>query len=251
MERLVEVVQRRARERAQRFVGRTLDVLVEGPSRTTRRRVRGRTPTTRSSTSTASPRRGRSCRSRSPRHQPVPRGRGVAARPRRRLRPGRAAAALPPRGGRHGGRVLLRLVARPRRERLLRPRVVSPRRREPLLALPDGARAYAVQAGVDRHRDHRLAVRPSEPLCEHMFVRWASQTVEQDAQGRLPGYRGGRRPPLRRTRGTRHPLPRGPRQVRAEQGAGPSEGPVLLDGEPVSGLLSIRASTARRRTRRS
>ena len=37
MERLVEVVQRRARERAQRFVGRTLDVLVEGASRTTRR----------------------------------------------------------------------------------------------------------------------------------------------------------------------------------------------------------------------
>ena len=31
MERLVEVVQRRARERAQRFVGRTLEVLVEGP----------------------------------------------------------------------------------------------------------------------------------------------------------------------------------------------------------------------------
>ena len=30
MERLVEVVQRRARERAQRFVGRTLEVLVEG-----------------------------------------------------------------------------------------------------------------------------------------------------------------------------------------------------------------------------
>src|SRR3954453_19141696 len=34
MERLVEVVQRRATERAQRFVGRTMDVLVEGPSRT-------------------------------------------------------------------------------------------------------------------------------------------------------------------------------------------------------------------------
>src|SRR4029077_1287699 len=34
MERLVELVQRRARERAQRFVGRTLEVLVEGPSRT-------------------------------------------------------------------------------------------------------------------------------------------------------------------------------------------------------------------------
>jgi tRNA-2-methylthio-N6-dimethylallyladenosine synthase len=43
MERLVEVVQRRARERARRFVGRTLDVLVEGPSRTDPTRLRGRT----------------------------------------------------------------------------------------------------------------------------------------------------------------------------------------------------------------
>jgi tRNA-2-methylthio-N6-dimethylallyladenosine synthase len=43
MERLVELVQRRARERAQRFVGRTLEVLVEGPSRTDSERVRGRT----------------------------------------------------------------------------------------------------------------------------------------------------------------------------------------------------------------
>jgi tRNA-2-methylthio-N6-dimethylallyladenosine synthase len=43
MERLVEVVQRRAGERAQRFVGRTLEVLVEGPSRTDASRLRGRT----------------------------------------------------------------------------------------------------------------------------------------------------------------------------------------------------------------
>jgi tRNA-2-methylthio-N6-dimethylallyladenosine synthase len=43
LERLVEVVQRRAHERAQRFVGRTLEVLVEGPSRTDPRRLRGRT----------------------------------------------------------------------------------------------------------------------------------------------------------------------------------------------------------------
>ena len=43
MERLVEVVQRRANERAQRFVGRTLEVLVEGPSRTDPSRLRGRT----------------------------------------------------------------------------------------------------------------------------------------------------------------------------------------------------------------
>ncbi len=43
MERLVEVVQRRARERAQRFLGRTLEVLVEGTSRTDPDRLRGRT----------------------------------------------------------------------------------------------------------------------------------------------------------------------------------------------------------------
>ncbi len=42
MQRLVEVVQRRAHERAQRFVGRTLEVLVEGPSRTDPVRMRGR-----------------------------------------------------------------------------------------------------------------------------------------------------------------------------------------------------------------
>ncbi len=42
MQRLVEVVQRRGRERAQRFVGRTLEVLVEGPSRTDPTRLRGR-----------------------------------------------------------------------------------------------------------------------------------------------------------------------------------------------------------------
>ena len=43
MQRLVEVVQRRARERAQRFVGRSLEVLVEGASRTDAGRLRGRT----------------------------------------------------------------------------------------------------------------------------------------------------------------------------------------------------------------
>src|SRR5581483_1811535 len=42
MERLVEVIQRRALERAQRFVGRSLEVLVEGPSRTDPSRIRGR-----------------------------------------------------------------------------------------------------------------------------------------------------------------------------------------------------------------
>ena len=43
MGRLVEVIQRRAHERAQRFVGRTMEVLVEGTSRTDADRLRGRT----------------------------------------------------------------------------------------------------------------------------------------------------------------------------------------------------------------
>jgi tRNA-2-methylthio-N6-dimethylallyladenosine synthase len=42
LERLLEVTQRRARERGERFVGRTLEVLVEGPSRTDPSRLRGR-----------------------------------------------------------------------------------------------------------------------------------------------------------------------------------------------------------------
>jgi tRNA-2-methylthio-N6-dimethylallyladenosine synthase len=43
MERLVETVQSIAHSRAQRFVGRELEVLVEGPSRTDPTRLRGRT----------------------------------------------------------------------------------------------------------------------------------------------------------------------------------------------------------------
>ena len=43
MERLVDLVQKRARERTQRFVGREMEVLVEGPSRTDPARLRGRT----------------------------------------------------------------------------------------------------------------------------------------------------------------------------------------------------------------
>ena len=42
MQRLVEVVQRRAAQRAQRFVGREIEVLVEGSSRTDPSRLRGR-----------------------------------------------------------------------------------------------------------------------------------------------------------------------------------------------------------------
>jgi tRNA-2-methylthio-N6-dimethylallyladenosine synthase len=42
MAALVEVIQRRAKEEAQRFVGRPLEVLVEGPSRNDPTRIRGR-----------------------------------------------------------------------------------------------------------------------------------------------------------------------------------------------------------------
>ncbi|MBA3261938.1 MAG: tRNA (N6-isopentenyl adenosine(37)-C2)-methylthiotransferase MiaB [Thermoleophilaceae bacterium] len=43
MDRLVGAVQRHATDRAQRFVGRTMEVLVEGPSRTDPAKLRGRT----------------------------------------------------------------------------------------------------------------------------------------------------------------------------------------------------------------
>ena len=62
MERLVEVVQRRARERAQRFVGRTLEVLVEGPRGPIRAACAAARATTRSSTSRASASPATSCR---------------------------------------------------------------------------------------------------------------------------------------------------------------------------------------------
>jgi len=42
MHQLVELVQRRALDRSQRFVGRTMEVLVEGPSRTDPAKLRGR-----------------------------------------------------------------------------------------------------------------------------------------------------------------------------------------------------------------
>ncbi len=42
MERLVDLVQARAKERAQRFVGRTMEVLVEGPTRRDPDQLRGR-----------------------------------------------------------------------------------------------------------------------------------------------------------------------------------------------------------------
>ena len=56
MDRLVAAVQRHATERAQRFVGRTMEVLVEGPSRTDPASCADASATTRRSTSPAWPR---------------------------------------------------------------------------------------------------------------------------------------------------------------------------------------------------
>ena len=99
MQRLVEVVQRRAAERAQRFVGRTLDVLVEGTSRTDPSRLRGR----------IAPQQGRELRragrargDRRGRHHrgdvADARGRGVAAGQRRRALGRCTSSSLTPSG---------------------------------------------------------------------------------------------------------------------------------------------------------
>ena len=84
MERLVEVVQRRARERAQRFVGRTLEVLVEGPSRTDPSRLRGRSRHNKVVNFAGLGAPGELVEVRDHLgHQPDAHGRGLAARPRR------------------------------------------------------------------------------------------------------------------------------------------------------------------------
>ena len=84
MERLVEAVQRIATERAQRFVGRTMEVLVEGPSRTDPARLRGRIRHNKTVNFTGVARPGRARRRRDRlRHQHHAGGRGAPARPPR------------------------------------------------------------------------------------------------------------------------------------------------------------------------
>ena len=102
MERLVEAVQRHATERAQRFVGRTMEVLVEGPSRTDPSKLRGRTRHNKtvhfSGLAAAGRARRRGDRVR---HQHHARRRGAPSRPRglgRRDRPSARLSPPPPRG---------------------------------------------------------------------------------------------------------------------------------------------------------
>ena len=123
MQRLVEVVQRRARERAQRFVGRTLEVLVEGAVA----------------------------------HRPEPPARPHAPQQGRQLRRPRRA-----------GRIVDVGRSREATSQTLVGEQASP------------ARARRLSTPVP-------SVRRS---CEHMFVRWDGQTVENDEQARLPGHAG-------------------------------------------------------------
>ena len=124
MERLVEAVQRHATERAQRFVGRTMEVLVEGPSRTDPSRLRGRIEAQQDGELR---RRGRAGRA-GPRgdrvgHEHHARGRGGPARPSGRLGPARQVLWWPPRAARgrrrptRGGRPRNRLAQAQARRR--------------------------------------------------------------------------------------------------------------------------------------
>ena len=81
-------------------------------------------------------------------------------------------------------------------------------------------------------------LRPSvRGVCEHMFVRWDSLSTDADAARRLPGYRDeARRPHVRRARGARHPLLRGPAKSRAQPRAEAVADAVPLDDQPVPGL---------------
>ena len=179
MERLVEVVQRRARERAQRFVGRTLEVLVEGTSRTDPSRLRGRT-----------------------RHNKVVNFAGLA-------QPGE----------------LRRRRDRRRHEPDAPRRAGQPARAQPLIA-------------------------PSAPYanirsCAGTGTRWR-RTSGPAPRPRRP--RG--RPPVRRARGARHPILRGPQQ-KSRSTASPRDRASLSNGRStrieVALMLVFTVSWATRR----
>ena len=190
MERLVEVIQRRARERAQRFVGRTLDVLVEGTSRHDAGRVRGRTTHNKvvNFDGLASPGEIVPVTITGATSQSLD-GRGVAARPRRRLRPPRCCRGATSRVAvvTAVASYIVWSLARGANDFSGRERR-HPGRREPLLAVADGARRLrrAGRRGPLPATD-RVAFRPT-PCANIRSCAGTSQTVEQDAQGRLPGY---------------------------------------------------------------
>ena len=172
MERLVEVVQRRARERAQRFVGRTLDVLVEGalPARP------------------VAPARPHHAQQGRQLRRPGVAGRDRAGRDQRRRRARRSPAAS-------------RCFPAPLEVAYIKRHAQS-------------APTCRVEVGSDTSRRHASAGRVSlsgpralhrpevaglayrPPACEHVFVRWESQTVSTGR--RRPPAGPGRRRVVRR-----------------------------------------------------
>ena len=167
MERLVEVVQRRARERAQRFVGRTLDVLVEGTSRTDAEpRPRPHAPQQgrqlRRPRSARRDRRGADHE----RDEPDAHGRDVTARPRVLAKPARPATPSP-------------AAVRRRQSPRIEPQVRRPHR-VPVLAVMSTRRDAQRDAG--RFGERRL------PRQERILVT----RVEPQPQAlELAGPRGG------------------------------------------------------------
>ena len=76
-------------------------------------------------------------------------------------------------------------------------------------------------------------------VCEHMFdaVEQPGSVEAEERRARLPGYRDGRgRAPLRRARGARDALLRGPGEVDPQPGAGGVADAVPLDDQPVPRL---------------
>ena len=117
----------------------------------------------------------------------------------------------------------------------------DPRRRRPA-----GARHLAGHLPLRAPRLGRPALadadlwgdeREVRPRCMRTYVRALGQPEGREEEAhQLPGLPRSRYPPLRRPRGARHPLLRGPREVGAQQGAGGVADAVPLDDQPVSRL---------------
>ena len=71
-----------------------------------------------------------------------------------------------------------------------------------------------------------------------MFVRWDNLKIESEAETRLPGLPRGGHSDVRRARGVGHPLLRGLREVRDQQGAGGIPHAVPIHHQSVPGMLA-------------
>ena len=125
-------------------------------------------------------------------------------------------------------------------------------------------RAASGSGRVRRHGHDRGCVRPpAMRTCVRALGQPEDRRGRADPPARLP--RRGRRPPLRRARGPRHPLLRGPREVRPQPrprkrrrcrsagrstrtGAAPMHAHTVSPARPTSTSTSTPAGTSRRRS---